>query len=151
MQTPRQFTRTMKYLIFFLVINLSTLYSQEQWFPTKYDSITKKMVADTSGAFPVSFIKLDIHYEYYRAAMYGHHTNYETKLTMTKINLYSHGLTIPINPADSTYSDYAKASYFFKKTGKNTGELTIKRTTKKETIKFIKSTRPYRNINAKWG
>jgi len=140
----------MKYFFFFLIINLSTLYSQEQWFPAKYDSLTKKIVADTSGAFPVSFIKLDIHYEYYHAALYGHHTNYETKLLMTKINYYSHGLTIPINPLDSTNRDYAKAFYFFKH-GKNTGELTIKRTNKKETIKFIKSTRPYRNINAKWG
>lgn len=151
MQTPRQITKTMKNTFFFLIFSLSTSYSQTQWFPAKYDSLTKKLVADTSGAFPVSFIKIHDSATGCSATMHGHHTNYPTRLLVTKINFYSDGLTIPINPSDSINRDYAKAYYYFKYTGKNTAELTIKRTNKKETIKFIRSTRPYRNINAKWG
>lgn len=105
-------------------------------------------MADTSGQFPVSFIKIKEDSMGIYACMYGHHTNYETRFVVTKINLYSNGLTIPINAKDSTGRDYARACYYFKKIDEKTGTLTIKRINKKETIKFIKSTRPYRNINA---
>ena len=141
----------MKYILFFILINLSTLYSQAQWFPAKYDSLTKKLVPDTSGAFPVSFIKIKKDEIGIYASMYGYQTNYETRFSVNKIHLYSDGLTIPINALDSLNRDYARAYYYFKYISKDTAELTIKRTNKRETIIFIKSTRPYRNINAKWG
>jgi hypothetical protein len=80
--------------------------------------------------------------------MYGHHTNYQTLMKPNKNGHSSKGLTLPI--WDSLSRQYSKAEYFFIQ-NKLKSYLIIKRDTQIDTIKFIKSNKPFRNINAKWG
>jgi hypothetical protein len=120
------------------------LHGQTQWFPAKFDKVTKKHIADTSNAFPVCFIKL---YNG-QVSMYGHRTHYPTPMKMKNNVYYSNRLTMPLG--DSTIMLYINASYFFQ-IGKSQSKLIIKTARQTDTLIFIKSTRPFKDINVKWG
>jgi hypothetical protein len=119
---------------------------QEQWFPAKYDSATREFSADTSGAFPVSFIaKING-----KVAMYGHHTHYETRMKWKDNCYYAGNLVIPALPRDTVRRTYVFSSYYFL-IGKTTSKLIIKNKLKTDTLIFIKSRQKYRDINVVWG
>ena len=80
--------------------------------------------------------------------MHGNHTNYPTLMTLKHGCYFSPRLIIPIQ--DKSNIPYSKANYYFR-ADKNVGSLIIRFDNKSDTIIFIKSTKLYRNINAKWG
>lgn len=126
---------------FILVTQLC--YSQQQWFPIMKDRGMQPLVVDNGGAFPVSFI------EFRNKKMYmcGYHTNYRTPMIFKNGLFFSHFLTIPI---ENKTTLYAKANYYFKIDGLK-GRLTIKLKNKTDTINFIKSAQPFKEINGRWG
>jgi hypothetical protein len=131
----------------FLIIFILTTFlfhGQTQWFPTKFDTVTKKYVADTSNAFPVCFIKM------YKGqvSMYGHRTHYPTPMKIKNNFYYSNRLTMPLG--DKTTNLYINASYLFQ-IGKSRSKLIIKTAKQTDTLIFIKSSRPFKDINVKWG
>ena len=136
---------TLKLISLITIFNLTTLlcYSQQQWFPATIDTQTKQYVVESSGAFPVSFIESKNNKMY----MCGYHTNYRTSMKLMNGLYFSPFLTIPIQ--ENTIL-YAKAKYYFKIEGLK-GRLIIKMENKSDNLMFIKSSKPYKEINGKWG
>ncbi len=132
-----------QFLTIGLLFYCMSSYSQQQWFPSKLGN-ADIYIADTSGGFPVSFIE----FQRSKVVMYGYHTNYPTPMKLTKTGYYSSHLTIPVQ--DTSIRPYAKAKYYFT-FKRNKGILTIRISDKTESIIFIKSTKPFKNINSKWG
>lgn len=137
--------KTMKQLLLIIFILTTTLvYSQTQWFPVKLDKETAKQIADTTNAFPVCFIKVFNG----QVSMYGHGTHYPTPMKLKNNFYYSSRLIMPYG--DSTIMLYISASYYFQ-LGKKQSKLIIKTAKQTDTLLFIKSTRPFKDINVKWG
>ena len=134
-----------KIVTIILILNTTICFGQKQWFPLKIDSITNKLVADTTKVFPVCFIEL----KGLRIFMYGHGTNYSTEMKRVKDGYFSSHLTMPRHK-NSIEQPYIKAHYFLKFIG-NKGILKIKLAGKTDTIIFIKSEKNYKNINSGWG
>ena len=80
--------------------------------------------------------------------MYGYHTNYQTLMNLNKNGYSSKWLTLPI--WDSLSQQYSKAGCFFMQKKLKSYSI-IKRDNHIDTIKFIKSDKPFSNINVKWG
>lgn len=130
-----------------MVLVFKTSYSQQQWFPEKFDSVNKEYVMDTKGAFPVCFIK-DVNGV---LSMFGKNTNYETRMKKSGEKVYnSNHLILPFkNDNEELYSN---ASYKFTIININTGQLIIQRKGKpQEKIKFVLSQKKYKNINSRFG
>ncbi len=136
---------TLRLIGLLTIFNLIHLlcYSQKQWFPTFIDTETKQYVVDSSGAFPVSFIE----FKNKKMYMCGYHTNYRTSMKLVNGIYYSPFLIIPLQEKTILYS---KAKYYFKIEGLK-GRLIIKLENKSDTIMFIRSSKPHKEINGKWG
>ena len=129
----------------FIAFNLVALisYSQHEWFPMIKFPNSGQSVVDSSGSFPVSFIEFKNRKMY----MCGYHTNYRTPMIFKNGLYFSPFLTIPI---ENKTIIYAKAKYYFKTDGLK-GRLIINFKNKTETIIFIRSLMPLKQINGKWG
>lgn len=110
-----------------------------------YDSSIMKLIPDTSGTFPISFIAK----EGKRVSMYGHRTHYPTKMKLIGNYYFSNNLVIP-TPGDSIRRRYIFSSYYFYPS-KTSNRLIIKNKIKTDTIYFIKSQRKFNDINVVWG
>ena len=133
------------FLTLVFVLSCSICFCQQQWFPVKFDTIAKNNVADTSGAFPVCFIKIIGT----KAFMYGHHTHYPTLMKRIGSRYFSSYLIMPKH-ANNSDLPYINAEYFFNING-DKGKLILKFATRTDTIIFIKSAKPFNDINARWG
>ena len=132
-------------LLLFLFTSCFVFGQVQQWFPAKLDTKTNKLVADTSGENIVSFIKV----KNGLVKMYGHHTHYVTEMKLIENYYYSNRLTIGYQK-DTLKMSFIEAKYFFY-FGPKKSKLVIKRQNKIDTIIFIKSIRPFRDINGRWG
>ncbi len=132
-------------ILIFLVICSTSFGQVQQWFPAKLDTKTNKLIVDTSGENVVSFIKVKNGI----VDMYGNHTHYKSKMKLIGNYYYSKHLTIAYQK-DTLKRPFIEAKYFLY-VGQKTSKLIIKRQNKIDTIIFIKSNRPFRDINAKWG
>ncbi|HRG02183.1 MAG TPA: hypothetical protein PKZ75_13780 [Bacteroidia bacterium] len=132
-------------LLTFLFTNYIIFGQVQQWFPAKFSSETNKFIADTSGENIVSFIKV----KNGLVKMYGNHTHYETEMKLIGDYYYSSHLTIGYQK-DTLKLPFIEAKYYFYLKPK-TSKLIIKRQNKTDTILFIKSTKPFIDINGKWG
>lgn len=132
-------------IISFLFISTISFGQVKQWFPAKLDSKTNKLIADTSGENVVSFIKVKNGV----VSMYGNHTHYKTEMKLIENYYYSNHLTIAYQK-DTLKLPFIEAKYFFY-VGTKTSKLIIKRQNKIDTLIFIKSIKPFRDINVKWG
>jgi hypothetical protein len=142
------------YIVVFCLFLFDGTFAQRQWFPAVYDSLTGKYSCDTVWAFPVCFIKVDKGVY----TMYGHATHYVTKLTKKEEYYFADHLTLPIRDMsflqptfpDSTRIEFARAKYFFYPS-KQTAKLIVKTKNRTVTINFLRSPRPFKDINIRFG